>query len=101
MTDTGSTAVFNQRIQQTEDYLDSMVERGSDQDIFVSGYLHGHFSLSVAALELAGNTSLEALRDQVSHSLQKAYSAGELAEQDSRDVDAMWAHITGEIYALV
>ena len=47
--------------------IDDMVEHASDDELFASGYLRGHLTLAVAALE-AGGRSLCRRRSRGSHS---------------------------------
>jgi len=72
--------------------IDDMVEHASDDELFASGYLRGHLTLAVAVAELdAGEDhSAEALYANVTSSLEKAISAGELSPPDQILVQGMW-----------
>lgn len=70
--------------------IDGMVEHASDDELFAGGYLRGHLTLAVAELEFGEDHSHEALYHQVSHSLEKAISAGELSPPDQILVLEMW-----------
>lgn len=70
--------------------IDGMVEHGSDDELFAGGYLRGHLTLSISELELGAEHTPEALYHQVSHSLEKAIAAGELASRDQVLVLEMW-----------
>ncbi|MDT0593953.1 YfcL family protein [Glaciecola petra] len=37
---------------QVEAFLDSFIENGDEQELFISSYLHGHFSVVAAAILL-------------------------------------------------
>lgn len=73
--------------------IDDMVEHGSDDELFAGGYLRGHLTISVANLEEGDDHSAEAVYQQVSHSLEKAISAGELNPRDQALVLEMWDNL--------
>ncbi len=70
--------------------IDSMVEHGSDDELFAGGYLRGHLTLAAAEAEAAGETSLDALSRYVLESLERAIKAGELSPPDQVLVRNMW-----------
>ncbi|MGV3346962.1 YfcL family protein [Enterobacteriaceae bacterium LUAb1] len=70
--------------------IDTMVEHASDDELFASGYLRGHLTLSVAALEQINECAPEALQVKVLNSLAAAIQAGELSPRDQRLVTDMW-----------
>ncbi|MGS9140315.1 YfcL family protein, partial [Salmonella enterica subsp. enterica serovar Infantis] len=41
--------------------IDDMVEHASDDELFASGYLRGHLTLAIAALESGDDHSVEAV----------------------------------------
>ena len=41
--------------------IDDMVEHASDDELFASGYLRGHLTLAVAALEAGNDHSADAV----------------------------------------
>lgn len=71
--------------------IDEMVEHASDDELFASGYLRGHLTLAVAALELQGAQTPDALNAQVVESIEKAIQAGELTPRDRVLVQDMWS----------
>ena len=73
--------------------IDEMVEEGSDDELFASGYLRGHLTLAVAEVEEAGQHTPEALQIQVARGLQNAIAAGELSPRDQALVLAMWDNL--------
>ena len=73
--------------------IDGMVEHGSDDELFAGGYLRGHLTLSVSELEFGEDHSHEALYRQVTQSLEKAISAGELSPRDQVLVLEMWDNL--------
>ncbi|AUV27205.1 YfcL family protein [Citrobacter sp. RHBSTW-00678] len=70
--------------------IDDMVEHASDDELFASGYLRGHLTLAVAELDAGVDHSAEALYANVTSSLEKAISAGELSPRDQALVKEMW-----------
>ncbi|STE16011.1 MULTISPECIES: YfcL family protein [Citrobacter] len=70
--------------------IDDMVEHASDDELFASGYLRGHLTLAVAELDGGDDHSAEALYANVTSSLEKAISAGELSPRDQSLVKEMW-----------
>ena len=70
--------------------IDDMVEHASDDELFASGYLRGHLTLAVAELDAGEDHSAEALNANVTSSLAKAISAGELSPRDQALVKEMW-----------
>ena len=49
--------------------IDDMVEHASDDELFASGYLRGHLTLAVAALEAGDDHSADAVHAEVTRSL--------------------------------
>lgn len=69
--------------------IDDMVEHASDDELFASGYLRGHLTLAFVAERWRGPFA-EALYANVTSSLEKAISAGELSPRDQALVKEMW-----------
>lgn len=74
----------------TQAKLDAVVIDGTDHELFISGYLHGHFSLIVSQVESNDQCSVEELDRQLLLSLHNAFENGELEKADQQDVFAMW-----------
>lgn len=70
--------------------IDDMVEHATDDELFAGGYLRGHITLAVAALEQSGDHSQAAVYASVSSSLDTAIQAGELSPRDQALVQKMW-----------
>ena len=70
--------------------IEDMVESASDDELFASGYLQGHLTVSVAESEANGEHSSEQLKARVQSSLHKAIEAGELSPRDQVLVLKMW-----------
>lgn len=71
-------------------FIDDMVEHASDDELFAGGYLRGHITLAVSALEADGVTHQENLYQQVTESLDAAIRGGELSPRDQVLVTGMW-----------
>lgn len=82
---------FEQLVDSIQEKFDGVVESGTDQELFVAGYLSGHFSLVVSQCQLQGQESVEALNINMLASLENAFSEGELEEPDQQQVKAFWA----------
>ncbi|RLM24888.1 hypothetical protein BIY29_08185 [Brenneria alni] len=70
--------------------IDDMVEHASDDELFASGYLRGHLTVSVAQVEENGEHTLEDLHRRVSENIDKAIKNGELSPPDQILVNRMW-----------
>ncbi len=70
--------------------IDDMVEHASDDELFASGYLRGHLTLAVAALEAGDDHSADAVHAEVTRSPGKRYSGRELSPRDQSLVLGMW-----------
>lgn len=81
-------------IQQVARFLDDMVQKASDDELFAGGYLRGHFDLAVGRLELTEQAFEAAeLKGSVQQSLELAIAAGELTEQDQHLVLGLWQQL--------
>jgi hypothetical protein len=83
-------ARFNQFVCVVEKYFDSVVEQGTDHELFISGYLSGHFSLVVSQAEQQHEFILAALDRRMQASLSAAFEDQELIQQDQKDVLQLW-----------
>ena len=90
------TERFNQIVNSIEQAFNDFVDNGTDQELFLSGYLHGHFSLVVSQAELAQDLTLEGMKSRMEASLQNAFSQGELAHDDQGQALAMWETLFSE-----
>ncbi len=77
-------------VEAVECYLQQFVEQGSDQELFISGYLHGHFSLALSEQLLAQDRQVSALQANVKRHLEQAFASQELEIHDQNQVFAMW-----------
>lgn len=90
MTSQQSNSEFEIIVGKIQMFMDSMVDKGSDQELFIAGYLSGHFSLVVSQCQLSNRENLETLNTTMSDSLQKAFANNELEPQDQTDALAFW-----------
>lgn len=77
-------------IDKVQVLFDSMVEEGSDQELFISGYLNGHFCLIASDCFRSQEFSIAALDRQMRASLQSAFNNEELQASDQAEVLAFW-----------
>ena len=84
---------FERFVNQTEQALGAVVDNGSDQQLFIASYLHGHFSLVTAQRVSAGCLDLHKLDQTLSSSLQRAFADNELEEADQLEVVALWSEL--------
>ncbi|MDX3775231.1 YfcL family protein [Chromatiaceae bacterium AAb-1] len=75
-------------------YFDQLVPVATDDQLFASGYLRGHFDLAVGSLEVTGDDfEKNDILQQVEQSLQQAIDNGELTPDDQQIVGELWQHI--------
>jgi hypothetical protein len=86
---------FYDATDKMQAHLDSFIETGSDQELFIASYLHGHFDVAVAdtdkKLESAAEnfSPIAALQERLSHQLEKAFANEELSSEDAAQVSAL------------
>lgn len=85
-----TTSSFEIIVDKIQNYMDSMVDEGNDQELFIAGYLSGHFSLVVSQCQINGNESSEELNKVMGESLRTAFGNGELEETDQKDALNFW-----------
>ncbi|GAA0291550.1 YfcL family protein [Psychrosphaera haliotis] len=73
-----------------QEYFDSYVAEGTDDQLFASGYLRGHVDLVIGTAIVQEETiTLESLVDDVEKSVNKAIKNGELEQNDIVTVNDM------------
>jgi len=81
---------FYQHLEKMVAYLDSFIVTGSDQELFIASYLHGHFDLAVVQAEQAQGVSIktrfDVLFSQLSRQLDSAFKNNELTDADQKQV---------------
>lgn len=89
-----AVSVPEQFIDATAELFDALVPLASDDELFASGYLRGHFDLAVGTLQVAEEPFAAAdVINQVNDTLSQAITHGELSEQDQQHVAAIWQRI--------
>lgn len=73
--------------------LDSVVDEGSDDDLFIASYLQGHFAVESRRLEAHADSTLETLMQVMQTSLDQAFENGELEESDQSLVLTLWQNL--------
>lgn len=81
---------FDQFVDSTEQFLDAFIDHGSDEELFISGYLHGHFSLAVSQSMQQSQRNVDFLKQSVEASLVQAFENDELEVSDQHKVLSLW-----------
>ncbi|TKB49844.1 YfcL family protein [Ferrimonas sediminicola] len=81
--------------QQANQWMTEMVEQGSDDQVFASGYLQGHLALSLSTLEESGGELLSCLAQDMLVRLDEASS--ELAPEDLALVHNAWQQLLSRL----
>jgi hypothetical protein len=71
-------------VEKAEQYFVDVVEDGSDQALFIAGYVQGHFSLGLAKLQSYETQSTEQLKAIIDKNLDQAFADKELEEPDQQ-----------------
>ena len=94
---------LNDFFDKKEHFLDSFIDSGSEQDLFVTSYIHGHFSVEAAKV-MASASQCKAIDMSVENtakqfeqtftsllnaSISNAISNKELEAQDAKEVQNM------------
>lgn len=77
-------------IQQTESYLDQVVEHGNDQELFIASYLQGHFAVVAGQSQVQQMTQVAQLSELMDTSLTTAFANNELGADDQKQVLSLW-----------
>ena len=83
-------AEIEQFVDKIETALDSFIDTGTEDELFISGYLHGHFSLATSLALQQPNPDVELIQSKLMHSLQKAFDNSELDQDYQQRVYSMW-----------
>lgn len=78
---------ISQLADQLDTEFDKVIHEGSDDELFASGYLRGHFDLVVAQLTMSGQEDVEVFWPTLDQSLEK--NAKELDKGDWELVQKM------------
>ncbi|MGJ8682208.1 YfcL family protein [Paraglaciecola sp.] len=77
-------------ISDVEQKLDQVVVDGSDQQLFISSYLQGHFAVMAGQSQVQDMTKVSQLDELMQNSLQQAFSNNELEPEDQQQVWDLW-----------
>lgn len=84
---------FFENVDKMQSHLDSFIVDGSDQELFIASYLHGHFDVAVAetekkleSQELVPDAALQSLHDTLHLALDNAFANQELSDKDAVQV---------------
>ena len=81
-------------VDKANEYFDKLIESATDDELFASGYLRGHFDLQVGYAQVEGDDlSSDELNEKIEKSLVKAYRNGELTDEDRDHVVAIWEKV--------
>ncbi|MFT2092429.1 YfcL family protein [Paraglaciecola sp. 2405UD69-4] len=75
---------------QVEQYLDNVVQHGTDEQLFIASYLQGHFAVVAGQSSLEQFTEISQFNELMEQSLHKAFTAKELEEDDQKQVWDLW-----------
>ncbi|WP_340679420.1 YfcL family protein [Paraglaciecola sp.] len=76
-------------IAHAEAYFSDVVDKGSDQQLFISGYLQGHFTLVLATVVQQNIQSAEQFKAILLASLDAAFAKHELEIPDQIETKAL------------
>lgn len=92
-------SLYHQYLDTKEAFLDAFIDKGSDQELFIASYIHGHFSVVAAKVLNAMNESTHQHCDLLQYqeqtmltlrqSIETAIANNELSQTDTSDVKAM------------
>jgi hypothetical protein len=83
-------------ITHAEAHFSDVVEKGSDQQLFIAGYLQGHFSLVLATVMQQNIQSAQQFKDILLASLDNAFAKQELEIPDQIETKTL----VDELFAL-
>ncbi len=82
--------LFDTYVEHVEHALMAFVETGSDHELFLSSYLHGHVDVIIAEHYLDKVFDACSVDTQLKKSLSTAFSAKELDSADQSSVLMLW-----------
>ncbi len=78
-------------------WVEELLEQGSDDQVFASGYLQGHFAVVLSELEGEPDIQWSALEGKMTERLEQA--KGELAPPDLVLVQGAWQQLSERLQA--
>lgn len=83
-----------QLYEKIEEKIAELLESGSSDELFASGYLTGHLSLALAQCEQQNTLTASDFKQQVEQGLAQAFLAKELTPPDQIIVQDMWTFLS-------
>jgi hypothetical protein len=87
-------SIFIEKSDKMQAHLDSFIADGSDHELFIASYLHGHFDVAVAnvekLIERGEANPISTLQATLDAQLQKAFENNELSSEDAGQVTALF-----------
>ncbi|MFQ3206904.1 MAG: hypothetical protein ACI9IT_001049 [Glaciecola sp.] len=87
-------SIFIEKTDKMQAHLDSFIADGTDEELFIASYLHGHFDVAVAnvekLIELGEANPISTLQATLDEQLQKAFENNELSSDDAEQVTALF-----------
>lgn len=80
--------------QEVENYLDNVVQHGTDQQLFIASYLQGHFAVVAGQSDLKGFQTISQFNELMEQSLNNAFTNNELEADDQKQVWSLWNTFT-------
>ncbi|MDG1122414.1 MAG: YfcL family protein [Glaciecola sp.] len=84
---------FAEFIDAVEQDLDNIVVNGSDDELFISSYFHGHFSLAVSMVSDTSQDLLSSLDEILTQNLTDAFTNQELDKPDQQKIWNLWQRL--------
>jgi hypothetical protein len=81
-------------------YFDTVVEQGTDQQLFIASYLQGHFSLVISQVLASSDSSMLQIDTTMRASLTSAFSQQELSPQDQKQTLNLWDRLYKKNFSL-
>ncbi len=85
---------FIEQTDKMQAHLDSFIAVGSDHELFIASYLHGHFDVAVAnvekLIEKGEKNPISTLYNALEAQLTSAFENNELSDQDAQEVTKLF-----------
>jgi hypothetical protein len=81
---------FEKAVEQCQERFDSVVEYGTDEDLFISSYLAGHFDLIVGQAFIHQDYVFDNLNHQLINSLNTAFISDNLTADEQEKTMQLW-----------
>jgi hypothetical protein len=89
--------VLEEYVRQVESQFAVILDEGSDDDLAISSYLHGHFDILLAKVDVSG-TTIEGFNSAFIRQLNDALAGNELEEDDQNKAREIWRKINAFAY---